>query len=101
MNTLELTEDHLFIEAGNTHRCPKCCGLVEGPQWEGTLQGKVYTLHCVNCGWRANSRRYVIDYTMPKKELDIHITKMKHLTRPVIKIKVPRRLPLSAYNWEI
>lgn len=34
--------------------CPKCSGLVEGPEWERTDQGYVYTVHCLNCGFRVN-----------------------------------------------
>lgn len=87
---------HLFDEAVKTHQCPKCCGYIIGPQWEGTAQGKVYTIHCVNCGWRDNSRDYVIDYSMPSKELPGHITKMKSATRGMDIIKV-RKLDVSRY----
>jgi len=90
--------EHLFDEACRTGKCPKCCGCVIGPQWEVTNQGKVYTIHCVNCGWRDNSKDYVIDYSMPSKELPAHITKMKRLTRNTEVIKV-RKLDLSHYNW--
>ena len=89
----------LFDEACEARTCPKCCGCVEGPQWEYTLQGKVYTVHCLICGWRDNSDEYVIDYSVSPKELPGHITKMKRATRQVEIIKVPRRLPLSQYEW--
>jgi len=34
--------------------CPKCQGTLEGPQFENTTQGRVLTIHCLNCGWREN-----------------------------------------------
>jgi len=36
----------------STPGCPRCSGLVLGPDWEYPLSGKVYTVHCANCGWR-------------------------------------------------
>jgi hypothetical protein len=89
----------IFQEACQTHKCPKCTGFVAGPLWDGTLQGKVYTAYCVNCGWRENSELYFIDYSMDKTKLPGHIQQMKRATRGIEVIRIQKRKPLSQYDW--
>jgi len=36
--------------------CHRCGGCLEGPQFENTTQGRVLTIHCLNCGWRDNDK---------------------------------------------
>ena len=88
----------IFQHACTSQTCPKCLGFVVGPQWEPTTQGLVYTGHCVNCGWRGNSNRLVVDYSMPEEQLPDHVQTMKRLTRQREIVRMPR-LDLSRYEF--
>lgn len=86
-------------ERGNMDRCPRagCNGPLEGPQYENTTQGRVLTIHCLNCGWRANDKVLAIETEL--------VPKVFPKCRPNVIKKMPvhgtkRVFDLSRYEFE-
>jgi hypothetical protein len=72
--------------------CPRegCNGLVEGPEWEHTHEGKVYQVRCLNCGWRSSDPLLCVYNTENFVEKEIRTLEEKYI-RP--------KLPFSAYDF--
>jgi len=82
--------------------CPRkgCEGAVEGPQYENTTQGRVYTMHCLNCGWRANDSILAIPTESVPRVFPRCSPDVRRAPKPQVVYRKRFKIDLSKYEFE-